>query len=389
MDYIKRCGVEIHYNSPIGGDRTINDLLTRDGFSAVFLGRGGPGFHPPAGAGLRGPGRALGRGIPERLGLGQEVRLRRARRWWSSAAATWPWTWPAPPGARAARRHPHLPGNPGRDARLPLGSGRGRARRRRRSSTAGASKRSTPPAARSPASTLRAVERVFDEQGRFSPTYFDDKTTTRDADVVIMAIGQKTNLKFITEADGIKLTPRGLIETDPVTKATSREASLPAATWRPVPGSPSARWPPAGKRPSPSTAILTGQDLKAGREPAGSAHPQGRRPLEPRSRRISRRSTGPSWPPCRWKSGSRVLRKSTWAISEEAGRGRSGPLHQLRRFAPSACSAPRPARPRPWPTTWDRKSWSWRWARSSWPRALRSSIPRSTRPITTPTIPTW
>ena len=40
VDYIKRCGVEIHYNSPIGGDRTINDLLTRDGFSAVFLGVG-------------------------------------------------------------------------------------------------------------------------------------------------------------------------------------------------------------------------------------------------------------------------------------------------------------------------------------------------------------
>ncbi|MDP2047151.1 MAG: FAD-dependent oxidoreductase, partial [Deltaproteobacteria bacterium] len=40
VDYIKRCGVEIHCNSPIGGDRTINDLLTRDGFSAVFLGVG-------------------------------------------------------------------------------------------------------------------------------------------------------------------------------------------------------------------------------------------------------------------------------------------------------------------------------------------------------------
>ena len=40
VDYIKRCGVEIHFNSPIGGDRTINDLLTRDGFSAVFLGVG-------------------------------------------------------------------------------------------------------------------------------------------------------------------------------------------------------------------------------------------------------------------------------------------------------------------------------------------------------------
>ena len=70
---------------------------------------------------------------------------------------------------------------------------------------------------------LRAVDRVFDDQGRFAPTYLDDKTKTIDIDLVIMAIGQKTNLSFITEADGINLTPRGLIETDPVTLATSRE----------------------------------------------------------------------------------------------------------------------------------------------------------------------
>jgi heterodisulfide reductase subunit A2 len=40
VDYIRRCGVEIRYNTPIGGETTINDLLTRDGFSAVFVGVG-------------------------------------------------------------------------------------------------------------------------------------------------------------------------------------------------------------------------------------------------------------------------------------------------------------------------------------------------------------
>ena len=69
---------------------------------------------------------------------------------------------------------------------------------------------------------LRAVERVFDEAGRFAPTYFDDRLTTREADVVIMAIGQKADLKFITASDGINLTGRGLIEADPDTLATSR-----------------------------------------------------------------------------------------------------------------------------------------------------------------------
>ena len=40
--------------------------------------------------------------------------------------------------------------------------------------------------------------------------------------MVIMAIGQKADLKFITAADGINLTRRGLIEADPDTLATSR-----------------------------------------------------------------------------------------------------------------------------------------------------------------------
>jgi len=55
---------------------------------------------------------------------------------------------------------------------------------------------------------LRAVERVFDAQGRFAPSYLEDKIKTLETDLVIMAIGQKTNLGFLSEADGINLTPR-------------------------------------------------------------------------------------------------------------------------------------------------------------------------------------
>ena len=41
VDYIQRLGVEIRYNTPLGGDDgSINDLLTKDGFRAVFLGVG-------------------------------------------------------------------------------------------------------------------------------------------------------------------------------------------------------------------------------------------------------------------------------------------------------------------------------------------------------------
>ena len=114
--------------------------------------------------------------------------------------------------------------------------------------------------------TLRAVERVFDEQGRFSPTYFEDKTRPGTADVVIMAIGQKTDLKFITEADAIKLTPRGLIEADPVTKATSREGvfaggDVETGPWIAI-GAVA-----AGREAATSIGrYLSGQDLKAGRD---------------------------------------------------------------------------------------------------------------------------
>ncbi len=41
---------------------------------------------------------------------------------------------------------------------------------------------------------MKAVERVFDAEGRFAPTYFEDQLSTLDADVVILAIGQKANL---------------------------------------------------------------------------------------------------------------------------------------------------------------------------------------------------
>ena len=41
VDYIQRLGVEIRYNTPLGGaNGSINDLLTKEGFQAVFLGVG-------------------------------------------------------------------------------------------------------------------------------------------------------------------------------------------------------------------------------------------------------------------------------------------------------------------------------------------------------------
>jgi formate dehydrogenase beta subunit len=53
---------------------------------------------------------------------------------------------------------------------------------------------------------------VFDEQGRFNPSFDESETTSLGADTVILAIGQASDLSFL---EGTEIeSPRGLIETD-------------------------------------------------------------------------------------------------------------------------------------------------------------------------------
>ncbi|MBW1971447.1 MAG: FAD-dependent oxidoreductase, partial [Deltaproteobacteria bacterium] len=61
---------------------------------------------------------------------------------------------------------------------------------------------------------------VFDEMGRFSPTFDEDTTITIPTDMVILAIGQATDLSFL-EGTKIETTPRGIIKTDPLTLETT------------------------------------------------------------------------------------------------------------------------------------------------------------------------
>ncbi|MHB0968919.1 MAG: FAD-dependent oxidoreductase [Thermoanaerobaculia bacterium] len=68
---------------------------------------------------------------------------------------------------------------------------------------------------------LRKVVRVFDADGRFSPEYDDSDITTLAADSCILAIGQRADLSFLKDEDGIALTPGGTIKIDPETLATS------------------------------------------------------------------------------------------------------------------------------------------------------------------------
>lgn len=68
---------------------------------------------------------------------------------------------------------------------------------------------------------LRAVRSVFDENGRFSPTYADEDLMVLEADACILAIGQRADLSFLTPADGVDVSPAGTIRVDPATLATS------------------------------------------------------------------------------------------------------------------------------------------------------------------------
>jgi NADPH-dependent glutamate synthase beta subunit-like oxidoreductase len=67
------------------------------------------------------------------------------------------------------------------------------------------------------------VESVFDDTGRFNPSFDETRTMALEADSVILAIGQQPNFDFLSEADGIELSRAGTVTIDPETLATSAE----------------------------------------------------------------------------------------------------------------------------------------------------------------------
>jgi ferredoxin len=62
---------------------------------------------------------------------------------------------------------------------------------------------------------------VFDEQRRFSPQFVEGTEQLMAADSVILATGQAADLEFLTPADGVTVTPRGTIQVEPETLATT------------------------------------------------------------------------------------------------------------------------------------------------------------------------
>ena len=55
---------------------------------------------------------------------------------------------------------------------------------------------------------------VFDEKGKFNPTFNETKTRTIDTDMVIMAIGQSADLSIFGANTSVQISPAGLIRID-------------------------------------------------------------------------------------------------------------------------------------------------------------------------------
>jgi formate dehydrogenase beta subunit len=65
------------------------------------------------------------------------------------------------------------------------------------------------------------TQAVFDSTGRFNPTFEPNSESVLECDTVILAIGQAPRLDFLTPADGIEVSGRGLLLADKDTLMTS------------------------------------------------------------------------------------------------------------------------------------------------------------------------
>ncbi|MFQ5965896.1 MAG: FAD-dependent oxidoreductase [Candidatus Scalinduaceae bacterium] len=65
------------------------------------------------------------------------------------------------------------------------------------------------------------VKSVFDSQGRFNPSFYEDSESVLDADTIILAIGQASDLSFLEGQGEIQVTRGGTIAVDTNTLSTN------------------------------------------------------------------------------------------------------------------------------------------------------------------------
>lgn len=69
--------------------------------------------------------------------------------------------------------------------------------------------------------TIECVS-VFDENGKFNPKFASASESVIEADSVILAIGQTSDLDFLSPNDDVEISPRNTIGVDPESMVTSR-----------------------------------------------------------------------------------------------------------------------------------------------------------------------
>jgi len=109
-----------------------------------------------------------------------------------------------------------------------------------------------------------AVKSVFDEKGRFNPTFYEGSEFTLPCDTLFIAIGQASELSLLM-GQGVSVTRAGTVSADPVTLQTDRPEIFAAGDVVSGPAS-VVEAVEAGHRAAESVdRYFSGRDIKAGR----------------------------------------------------------------------------------------------------------------------------
>ena len=219
MDYIRRLGVEIKTDSPIGENRTIDSLIS-DGFKAVFL---ATGAHNEFGLGVEGEDtEGVLRGISflrnQNLYKNGEVGKKTIVIGGGAVAMD---------VARVARRKGasdvHVYCLEKRDE-MPAWVEEIEATEAEgiEIHNAWGVKKILAKNSKATGIEFKRCTTVFDENKRFNPQYDESDTSSDECDTILVAIGQKPDLSCISGGNSIELTARGLVSVDPLTLETSK-----------------------------------------------------------------------------------------------------------------------------------------------------------------------
>lgn len=112
---------------------------------------------------------------------------------------------------------------------------------------------------------VKKCESVFDEHGRFAPTFCETELTVIPGDTVIVTIGQMSNLSFLTEA-GPAVNDRGILIFDRELCTTSRRGVFASGEVVTGPGA-AVNALASGKRAAIAVARFLGVDVNFSHEP--------------------------------------------------------------------------------------------------------------------------